>query len=482
MQLMKYNYLKQWVDESKPSHKIVDKCHYSDGIFTLYFVDKSAIKVINIEAESFPLLDDSKHTSPATSLWQTIENCRWTETSIDPKDRILYLQLEKTDIYQQKTRFCLILECILPQPNIILTSIQQDKLIIIEATKKYSFADNPQRQILPRLPYFSPITSYCPESQSGDIDLRIKGSSDFFARDMNEYFMLYYNEVLLVKQNQRRIDQARSRWNKEYKKLQIKLQKQESELSKAELVQTWFVAAETIKHNLNNIQKGDTYLKATNYYADPIDVIEIPLYADKTPLANMQIYLKRYHKAKSGLAVIQNNILQTKQELDTVTDFIHRIDNGEDLDFLSAKASQTEAIRHKIQRLDKLLRISIDADWEIVVGRKATENDMITTQLAKPHDWWFHTRIYHGSHILLRNFHKKEPDPELIRSCCSLAAWYSKAKFSQNVPVDYTQIRFVRKPRKSAPGFVTYSNHNTVFSTPKDLRTVRTEQNWPNER
>ncbi len=110
-----------------------------------------------------------------------------------------------------------------------------------------------------------------------------------------------------------------------------------------------------------------------------------------------------------------------------------------------------------------------------MVGRKARENDFVTTQLAQPHDWWFHTRIYRGSHILLRCFRKTDPSPELLNLCCSLAAWYSKARFSINVPVDYTQVRYVRKPRKSAPGFVTYTSHHTVFAEPKDLRTVRSE-------
>ncbi|HOU72739.1 MAG TPA: hypothetical protein PLB85_05085, partial [Candidatus Syntrophosphaera sp.] len=83
--------------------------------------------------------------------------------------------------------------------------------------------------------------------------------------------------------------------------------------------------------------------------------------------------------------------------------------------------------------------------------------------------------IYRGSHILLRCFRKTTPPDELISLCCSLAAWYSKARFSQNVPVDYTQIRYVRKPRKSPPGFVVYTEHRTVFADPRDLRSVREE-------
>jgi len=85
----------------------------------------------------------------------------------------------------------------------------------------------------------------------------------------------------------------------------------------------------------------------------------------------------------------------------------------------------------------------------------------------------FHSRIYHGAHVLLRCFKKQEPGPELINLCCNLAAGYSKAKNSANVPVDYTQIRYVRKPRKSAPGLVIYTNHHSVYATPIDIRAAR---------
>ena len=188
---------------------------------------------------------------------------------------------------------------------------------------------------------------------------------------------------------------------------------------------------------------------------------------------NMNFYIKRYKKAKNGLQVIQENIVKTKTDLARLEDILTRIASGESVPIMSSKGSGPGQVTHKLSILEKLQTLRIDKDYELVIGRKASENDFITTQLGRPLDWWFHTRIYHGSHVLLRCLTKKDPGPELIRLCCSLAAWNSKAKFSSNVPVDYTQVRFVRKPRKSAPGYVIYSNHRTVYAEPLDLRAVK---------
>ena len=189
----------------------------------------------------------------------------------------------------------------------------------------------------------------------------------------------------------------------------------------------------------------------------------------------MQYYLKKYKKAKRGKEVIEHNIAETEKKIKQLENIVQKAKSGE-LDELPQKGKLPQLSR-KLEMAEKLLRLRIDDRFEIVIGRKASENDFITTQLARPHDWWFHSRLYHGSHILLRCLQKTNPPEELIQICCSLAAWYSKARFSQNVPVDYTQVRYVRKPHKSKPGFVTYTNHKTAFVQPMDLRTVKKELN-----
>ena len=115
-------------------------------------------------------------------------------------------------------------------------------------------------------------------------------------------------------------------------------------------------------------------------------------------------------------------------------------------------------------------KLIIDENWKIYIGRTSKENDQLTTRIAKPHDWWFHTRIFRGTHVILRNLNKKELPDNLKHLCCRLAAYYSKAKKSSNVPVDYTQIRYVRKPHGSAVGYVTYTNQKTLFVDPISMR------------
>ncbi|MBN1948983.1 MAG: DUF814 domain-containing protein, partial [Candidatus Cloacimonetes bacterium] len=117
-------------------------------------------------------------------------------------------------------------------------------------------------------------------------------------------------------------------------------------------------------------------------------------------------------------------------------------------------------------------RIRLD-DWEILIGRNQEENDYLITRMAKPWDWWFHTRIFRGSHLVLRNLKKKEPPVQLIEICCRLAAYFSKARKSSQIPVDYTQKRYLRKPRHSAPGQVVYSQHKTTYADPLAFRSAR---------
>ncbi|MDD4310676.1 MAG: NFACT RNA binding domain-containing protein, partial [Candidatus Cloacimonetes bacterium] len=261
--------------------------------------------------------------------------------------------------------------------------------------------------------------------------------------------------------------------NKEQKKLSKKLKHQEADLSQAEKADLWLAYAEGLKPNLPKIKTGQLHFTTVNYFDPDLQDICIPLLPEKSSLENMQIYMKKYHKAKKGLSVITENLKKTVGEIENTQQLIHRLQSGEIIDLNLGKQAEAKQIIQKASLSDKLMNLKIGEDWQIVIGRKAKENDFITTELARPHDWWFHSRIYHGAHVLLRCFKKQEATPELIKHCCNLAAWYSQAKFSQNVPVDYTQIRFVRKPRKSPAGYVIYSNHHTFYATPMDIRALR---------
>ena len=112
------------------------------------------------------------------------------------------------------------------------------------------------------------------------------------------------------------------------------------------------------------------------------------------------------------------------------------------------------------------IKLNID-EFIVLVGKNNKQNDFITKQ-ADSKDIWFHTKDIHGSHVILKT-ENKIPTQETINKCASIAAFFSKAKQSDNVSVDYTYVKYVKKPAKSKPGMVIYTNHQNVIVKPKDI-------------
>lgn len=473
---MRYSLLAAWAREADAAGMKVESVFSSQRGLRVRFKNKTDLCIICETKDSFAFFARPDPDAASNQkIWPQLANAELNSIQISPTDRIIRFGFSVTDIYQQSSRLAIIAELSPPHANVILARLNEEE-IILDALHKYGYADNPQRQVLPNLPYQPPQTSFKPiaEELSLPAPLVSKKTGDtILCHSWNEYLATHYAEVHLAEQTLQARDSLRASWQKELRKAIAKLAKQTAELADAERVEYWQVCAETLKTNLQNIAPGQTTLKAINYFDPLMAEIEIPLQANLTPKQNLQAYLKKYLKAKRGKEIIKANLAASEQAISHLEGILARVESG---DFTAAPGRQTLAgLGKKLELIDKLLRLRISDEFEIVIGRKARENDFVTTQLAQPHDWWFHTRIYHGAHVLLRCFRKTSPDERLIRLCCSLAAWYSKAKFSANVPVDYTQIRYVRKPRHAAPGYVTYTTHQTVFSAPLDLRAVRAE-------
>ncbi len=458
---MKYIYLKAWVNELHKKQFGLESIQLLPELFVLQLKGSKQLYINLSRKDSYPFLGaNCLDTSSAKTIWQRLKNASLTEISLAGNDRILSIELEHRDIYQQLNKFIIKVELMPPQPNVILLSGEG---IIIDALHKYTYADNSQRQMLPNLPYTAPKTSFVP-----DLDEPLVGVGN-----CNDYFLSLFFAARDKGVDNSMLIHNLSVLTKELKKLTRKLSLQKQDLKTAEQADYWLACAEGLKPNLKAIKQGDISYTAINYLDEALRSIEIPLLPDKSPLDNLNQYIKKYHKAKNGLTIIKTNIGKTEHEIEETKLLINRVQNGELPELHLEKQGTAKQMLSTTSTIDKLLNIKLGNEYQIVIGRKATENDYITTQLGKAHDYWFHSRIYHGAHVLLRCFKKQEPTLELINLCCSLAAGYSKAKNSANVPVDYTQIRYVRKPRKSAPGFVTYTNHHSVYVSPIDIRKAR---------
>lgn len=464
---MKYVYLAKWVEENADLNAAIDSIHiYQDSMY-LSLVQQGVLVFVLSPRDSFIYrLQECSIPSEAHEIWRNLRNSRIIDISISPDDRIIHLDLHHKDIYGESKDYQLLCELMPPKPNVIL--IRKDTGLIQDALYKYSLAENPMRMVLANQPYYPPQTSFIPDQRE-----QVKIPEDSHANTLNEYFFQRHQKILKPQQKASELAIKQKVLEKEIARLKKKLESQKQDLANAEKAEYYHACAEAIKPNMQSIKPGQTELITTNYLDPELKQISVPLLSDKSPQQNLNHYIKKYQKAKSGLSIIGINIARTMAEIEAVEKLLQRVINQENVDLQLRPRSGS--MTPKINRIDRILQFRYSDDWYIYIGRKAKENDLITTKLGKPQDWWFHSRIYRGAHVLLRNLKKQNITNELIDICCSLAAWYSQAKFSVNVPVDYTQIRYVRKPKGSAAGFVTYTNYKSVFANPKDLRQIKKE-------
>ncbi len=476
---MQYKFLVEWIKESSERNLVFKSISKFEDQYSIEFGKRKEKLQINLSSQECFCFFTQNKTIPFEQrneldiMNNHLTKARLVELNIYETDRIIYLNFSKIDIYNNKQNYKLILELIPRYQNIILLKIE-DKDNIIDCTKKVSFAESRQRQILPGLEYTPPQTDFKIEREKVHFPISIdsakklrESSKEILKFDsMNLLFEeLYFNWTFKVR-NERIKSEKIKQINKEIKKKTKKIEKQKKELSTANKEEKWKQQAELLKANFTSIKKGAKSIILQNFYEEKFPEVEINLNPEKGAKQNIEYYFKKYRKARDGKTEIQKQIKIAQNEIEVLEKEIFEL---EETDVFISK--QEKSKKKKTQRAG-YKKITIDENWEIYIGRTSKENNTLTTRFAKPHDWWFHTRIFKGTHVILRNFNKKELPNKLKLICSQLAAYYSKAKKSTNVPVDHTQIRYVRKPRGSAPGYVIYSNQKTLFVDPMSIRAV----------
>lgn len=261
------------------------------------------------------------------------------------------------------------------------------------------------------------------------------------------------------------------------KKTRNKLEKQEQEAIQAEQGDEWRILGELLTAYGSQIQPGSKSVRIPNHYDPDNREVEIPLNPALTIWENAQIYFKKYQKAKKGRLAIAAQIQKTKESLDYLESIETMILNATtpvDLNLIREEWELTED--EKVPKGKKTVpkkespveprQFQTPAGHLLLVGRNNLQNDRLTFKIAAPSDWWFHTQKIPGSHVILRPKPGTAVDETTINFACQLAVYYSKARESTKVPVDYTQRKYVKKPRGAKPGFVIYDNFKTAVITP----------------
>lgn len=476
---MEYKFLKAWAEARDQHGLFFRQAERWRDQYRLVFNEKKYLQVNLQSQDPFCFFTDADliNWQPAGELAKMQEHlhrAKLTNISCLENERIIILELNKPDPFKQVQRFRIYLELIPQFTNIILTKHENDKWMIIDCSRKVSLSENHYRQLIPAVEYEVPPSGYKNDASQISMPLcfndklKIVENCENGKNDLNSFLEDYYYNGYLQKIIYRTKTEKIKKLKKEIRKKEKKLAKQKEELESASAAEKWQQLGELLKAHLHLIKKGMTEITVTDYYSADMPQKTIKLFGDKSPSWNVDHYFKKYRKALKGKEIIKNRIELTGKEIALLQEQITVIEDQEYIlpgEFVLPQTAQL--------RIDeKLTRIPIDNNWELVVGRNSKENDYITTRLAKPDDWWFHTRIFKGTHVLLRNFRKQQLPENLLDLGCRLAAGYSKAAKSSNVPVDYTQIRYVRKPRNSAPGFVIYTHQKTLFVDPIDIRTA----------
>jgi len=155
-------------------------------------------------------------------------------------------------------------------------------------------------------------------------------------------------------------------------------------------------------------------------------------------------------------------VLEELREAETEQDFIDIRNELRDAGYLKQMK-----VKKEIKRTSKPREFRSSAGLRILVGRNNRQNDQLTMKTADHRDIWLHTQKIHGSHVILC-CEGKTPDNKSLEEAATLAAWFSQASESVNVPVDYTQVRHVKKPAGARPGMVVYDPYETVYVTPQE--------------
>jgi len=478
---MKYNYLATWAEENSVQKLVFKKLERYEDQYRMIFRKQRDFLQVNLASEDSFCFFSEEHFLPwreANDLGVTathLGSARLIEINISKQDRIIHLNFEKIDIYNQKQTYTLIIELIPRYQNIILID---ENRVIIDCKKKISFAENRHRQILPGVEYCAPDVEYENAHDPVKFPLKRDGkkiieSVELGFEKINPIFSEIYYQEIFHQRNERKRANAIKIVDKQIKKRNRKVEKMEVELSAAEMEEEWKQKAELLKGNYTLLKTGMEKIEVVDYYQEDFPEIEIPILAKLSPQKNIDRYFKKYRKARDGKKIIKQQIDKCFLEVDQLQK--ERFDLEEQEFFFGEKS--VSASKQSGKRNYK--KILIDEEWEIFIGRTSTENDFLTTRMAKSDDWWFHTRIFRGTHVILRNYKKQDLPEALKQICCRIASYYSKAKKSTNVPVDYTQIRHVRKPRGSAPGYVVYKNQKTLYVDPLSMRdAIKELKNW----
>lgn len=291
----------------------------------------------------------------------------------------------------------------------------------------------------------------------------------------NEGLTSFYHNAWKAKQKEEKSNELTSFTKKELIKLQRKLDNLDQDLTKAMQAASYKLYGDLL---LTYGEHNQTGLASLAIHDDNTNLdYTIPLDAKLNILKNAARYFEKYHKAKNALVMVKEQLEICQQQIEYFELLKIQIEEADEMSLLEIKKELVEQgyLANKIEkhRAKKMVKKSYNTlhfisptGLEIYVGRNNVQNDYLTFSLARYNDYFFHVKDFPGAHVIVKGQTLDEPT---IRLAANLAAYYSKARYSSSVPVDYTLVKNIKKPKGYKFGQVLMTNYKTIFIDPEKI-------------
>lgn len=256
-----------------------------------------------------------------------------------------------------------------------------------------------------------------------------------------------------------------------------KIANQEKELAATQNRDRLRELGDIITSNFYQLKRGMHTFHTVDFYDPEGKEIDISLDPLLTPQQNAAKYYKDYNRAKTAETMLTQQLEKGRKELDYLNSVLESITLAEgekDLQEIRQELTDTGYLRRQSKGkgrekrvVSKPMEFRSTAGLRISVGKNNTQNDLLTCKQASKYDIWFHTQKIHGSHVILWT-DGTDPDVQSLQEAACLAAWFSQGRGSGKIPVDYTPVRYVKKPNGARPGMVIYTTYETAWVTPTE--------------
>ena len=262
----------------------------------------------------------------------------------------------------------------------------------------------------------------------------------------------------------------------ELKKYRRKVKKLKQQLEDAAKADYYRIRGEILTTYLGKLTAGMTEITLPNFYDDN-KPLKIKLDPELSPSRNAQKYFTKYDKLKTSVDYVKEQLKLANDEINYLANIESQIDlaSPADIQEIRLELQQQGYIKQKRQKSKKRRKVRVSKPEEfhtsngttVLVGKNNLQNDRLSFKIANKNDIWLHVKDIPGSHVIIRD---SDPDEQTLLEAAQLAAYFSKGRNSDNVPVDYLPAKRLHKPNGAKPGFVTFTGQKTLYVTPHKLK------------